>query len=183
MMIEPPTGSPNTIEMALAARRIRTRGLAKKRRKAIRGAKRDSPTRLFGPWRRSRCFASAEVSPAGAASSSLSRSRRGISQKRSSVLSGLLSGSLSVDPACCLGLTPRAQGCWTTWGLVARLVPSACISDDTGQLAAAASRPAATAGIRCRFCTLRQWHSRSGSAWLARSPHVARPAALDPLLQ
>src|ERR1035438_6269554 len=118
MMIEPPTGSPNTIEMALAARRIRTRGLAKKRRKAIRGAKRDSPTRLFGPWRRSRCFASAEVSPAGAASSSLSRSRRGISQKRSSVLSGLLSGSLSVDPACCLGLTPRAQGCWTTWGLV-----------------------------------------------------------------
>ncbi len=33
MMIEPPTGSPSTIEMALAARRMRTRGLAKKRRK------------------------------------------------------------------------------------------------------------------------------------------------------
>jgi hypothetical protein len=31
-MIEPPTGSPRAIEMALAARRIRTRGLAKKRR-------------------------------------------------------------------------------------------------------------------------------------------------------
>ena len=64
MMIEPPTASPRTIEMALAARRMRTRGLAKKRRKPIRAAKRDSPTRLFGPWSRSRCFASAEVSPA-----------------------------------------------------------------------------------------------------------------------
>src|ERR1035438_2681896 len=57
MMIEPPTGSPSTIEMALATRRMRTSGLAKKRRKLIRGAKRDSPTRLFGRNRRSRAGA------------------------------------------------------------------------------------------------------------------------------
>ena len=38
MMMEPPTGSPSTIEMALAASRMRTRGLAKKRRKPIRAS-------------------------------------------------------------------------------------------------------------------------------------------------
>jgi len=49
MMIEPPTGSPSAIEIALAARRIRTRGLAKERRKPVRAANHDSAARLFGP--------------------------------------------------------------------------------------------------------------------------------------
>ena len=49
MMINPPIRSPSTIDMVLARTRMMTRGLAKKRRKLKRAAKRDSCTRLFGP--------------------------------------------------------------------------------------------------------------------------------------
>ena len=49
MMISPPTGSPSARVMALATRRMMTRGLARKRRKPISPAKRDSRTRLLGP--------------------------------------------------------------------------------------------------------------------------------------
>ena len=107
MMIEPPTASPSTIEMALAARRIKTRGLEKKPKKASRAAKRDSAARLFGPCRRSRCFASAEVSPAGVASSTCSSSPSGMSQKRSNDFFDFSMSSLFRGPT-----------------LVARLVPS-----------------------------------------------------------
>ena len=81
MMINPPTGSPSTREMVLATRRMMTRGLAKKRKKPIRVANRDSCTRLFGPSRRSRSAASAEVSPAGVACNWPSSSPSGLSQK------------------------------------------------------------------------------------------------------
>ena len=67
MMMEPPTASPSTMEMAAAASRITTRGLAKKLKRAVSAAKRDSPTRLLGPCWRRRCLASSEVSPAGVA--------------------------------------------------------------------------------------------------------------------
>ena len=49
MMIRPPTVSPNVRVMTLATSRMTTRGLAKKRRKPISPAKRDSRTRLLGP--------------------------------------------------------------------------------------------------------------------------------------
>ena len=98
MMIEPPSGSPSAIEMALAARSIRTRGFAKKRRNAIKGAKRDSRARLLGPWKRSRRPASADVSPAGVASRRPRRSAREMSQNRSSVWSGLFRRSLPWIP-------------------------------------------------------------------------------------
>jgi len=58
------------MEMALATMRMMTRGLANKRRKLTRVANRDSRTSEFGPWKCSRCFASAEVSPAGVVCSS-----------------------------------------------------------------------------------------------------------------
>ena len=60
MMISPPTGSPSASEMALATRRMMTRGLAKKRRKpisagearlphqAVRAVETQSPSRLVG---------------------------------------------------------------------------------------------------------------------------------------
>src|ERR1017187_8276310 len=131
MMMEPPTGSPSTIEMALAASRISTRGLAKKPRKASRAAKRDSAARLLGPWRRSRCFASAEVSPAGAALSRSSRFRNGISQKRSRVLFGVFMGRLG------LGCTASAN------------------CRGTGSLAAAGSLTCSHGRVHGRFCTLR----------------------------
>src|ERR1017187_1120225 len=118
MMMEPPTASPSTIEMALAASRISTRGLAKKPRNASRAAKRDSAARLLGPWRRNRCFASAEVSPAGAALSRSSRSRSGISQKRSRVLFGVFMRSLSGESRVLSEpWHPRAQGCGAGRGL------------------------------------------------------------------
>src|SRR5271157_1665288 len=143
--------------MALAARRMRTRGLAKKARKPSRGAKRDSPTRLFGPWRRSRCLASAEVSPAGVASSRIRRSRWGISQKRSNVLSGLLMRSLSLEFYTLFGLDNPTR--------------------------AARSRPAATAGIGADSAPCASGTPDSAVRRLARTPHVAQLSALDPHLQ
>lgn len=56
--------------------------IGKQVEKLKRAAKRDSLTRLFGPWSRKRCFASSEVSPAGVAWRTSSRSRSG-SQNRS----------------------------------------------------------------------------------------------------
>jgi hypothetical protein len=49
MMIRPPTGSPSVREMALAAIRMRMSGLAKKRTKLSRTAKRDSRSKVLGP--------------------------------------------------------------------------------------------------------------------------------------
>ena len=49
MMISPPTGSLSAREMTLATSRMMTRGLARKRRKPARPAKRDSRTSVFAP--------------------------------------------------------------------------------------------------------------------------------------
>jgi len=49
MMMSPPIRSPNARDAPLAIRRMMTNGLATKRRKLKRVAKRDSFTKLFGP--------------------------------------------------------------------------------------------------------------------------------------
>jgi len=49
MMISPPIRSPNARDALLAIRRMMISGLATKRRKLKRAAKRDSCTKLFGP--------------------------------------------------------------------------------------------------------------------------------------
>ena len=139
MMIEPPTGSPRPIEMALAASRITTRGLAKKPRNPISAAKRRSPARLFGPcWRRRRS-ASAEVSPAGVASEG--RAVRLAARPKSGPVSCLVCSGCGLPPQarCMIHGSCQAPGLsrHSRQTVIGTLVGSNC--------------PA-----RCRFCTLHQ---------------------------
>ena len=173
MMIVPPTGSPSTIEMALAARRIEDKGIGKKAEETDQGGEArlshqavwametQSLFRLGGSQSGRSCFEAGRAGP-----------RRGISQKRSSVLSGFLMRSLSLEfympfgpgtpahadrcglpPDCtadarCLGigsshLDGRGESVKSNWADSSRLPRRSKCSN---------------CRVLCRFCTLRQWN-------------------------
>ena len=170
MMIVPPTGSPSTIEMALAARRIRTRGLAKKRRKAdqsgearlpyqaVRAMETQSPLRLGGSQPGWELLRAGRAGPAGA----YPRSGPASCPVFSCAASPLNSTR-------CQGLTPPARG-------VDNLRPDCtarakCL--DAGSRAAGRSI-CTNCQVRCRFCTWRQSE--------LPGPDSAPACALDPRL-